>query len=196
MPGGRASQPAEEDTADILYTTKSEAGAVFAERRLAEHVATIYDALRHSTTWREFAAAMPANEYARTLEYQGLEPDEVDLDAPFDPNTVGGYADGTYPTWLQAEAVKWFPQDLIDKYGRNEEAAKFFQDTLASRNGAKARGYLADRGLDSAIGAMRPCRRGRFVEGHRSPGSASERIEARIAPTIARRASRSRPCCS
>jgi DNA primase len=29
-----------------------------------------------------------------------------------------------------------------------ELAAKFFQDTLASRNGAKARGYLADRGLD------------------------------------------------
>ncbi|HEY1371096.1 MAG TPA: DNA primase [Pseudolabrys sp.] len=29
-------------------------------------------------------------------------------------------------------------------------AAKFFQDTLASRNGAKARGYLADRGLDPA----------------------------------------------
>ena len=31
-----------------------------------------------------------------------------------------------------------------------ELAAKFFQDTLASRLGAKARGYLADRGLDAA----------------------------------------------
>ena len=31
-----------------------------------------------------------------------------------------------------------------------ELAAKFFQDTLAARTGAKARGYLADRGLDSA----------------------------------------------
>src|SRR6186997_818647 len=31
-----------------------------------------------------------------------------------------------------------------------ELAAKFFQDTHASRNGAKARGYLADRGLDAA----------------------------------------------
>src|SRR5271169_4644344 len=30
-----------------------------------------------------------------------------------------------------------------------ELAAKFFQDTLASRAGAKARGYLADRGIDS-----------------------------------------------
>jgi DNA primase len=31
-----------------------------------------------------------------------------------------------------------------------ELAAKFFQDTLAGRAGAKARGYLADRGLDSS----------------------------------------------
>src|SRR5689334_17298437 len=31
-----------------------------------------------------------------------------------------------------------------------ELAAKFFQDTLASRGGAKARGYLADRGLSPA----------------------------------------------
>jgi DNA primase len=31
-----------------------------------------------------------------------------------------------------------------------ELAAKFFQDTLASRTGAKGRGYLADRGLDPA----------------------------------------------
>jgi DNA primase len=31
-----------------------------------------------------------------------------------------------------------------------ELAAKFFEDTLASRAGAKARGYLADRGLDPA----------------------------------------------
>src|SRR5690349_23248986 len=31
-----------------------------------------------------------------------------------------------------------------------ELAAKFFSDTLASRNGAKARGYLADRGITPA----------------------------------------------
>src|SRR5829696_7188612 len=31
-----------------------------------------------------------------------------------------------------------------------ELAAQFFQTTLASRNGAKARGYLADRGIDAA----------------------------------------------
>src|SRR5205823_13327986 len=31
-----------------------------------------------------------------------------------------------------------------------ELAAKFFETTLASRSGAKARGYLADRGIDPA----------------------------------------------
>ena len=39
-----------------------------------------------------------------------------------------------------------------------ELAAKFFQDTLASRDGAKARGYLADRGLDSTHAAQVPPR--------------------------------------
>ena len=39
-----------------------------------------------------------------------------------------------------------------------ELAAKFFEATLASRNGAKARGYLADRGLDSDDAAQVPAR--------------------------------------
>src|SRR5246500_4516076 len=32
-----------------------------------------------------------------------------------------------------------------------ELAAKFFADTLASRNGAKARGYLGDRGISPSV---------------------------------------------
>ena len=35
-------------------------------------------------------------------------------------------------------------------YDVMELAAKFFADTLASRNGAKARGYLADRAIAPA----------------------------------------------
>lgn len=132
---------------DILYTTHSDAGAVFAERRLAEHVAPIYEALMHSTTWREFAAAMPADEYVKALEENGLEPEEVDLDAPFDPHTVLGYADGTYPTWLQAEAVKWFPEDLIDKYdayclSTHEGEFLYFPEEAADQIAAE----LASRG--------------------------------------------------
>ncbi len=37
-----------------------------------------------------------------------------------------------------------------------ELAAKFFEGTLASKNGAKARGYLADRGIDPADAAEVP----------------------------------------
>ena len=36
-------------------------------------------------------------------------------------------------------------------YDVMELAAKFFADTLASRNGAKARGYLADRAISPAV---------------------------------------------
>src|SRR5215469_6783656 len=43
-----------------------------------------------------------------------------------------------------------FEQRRKTLYDVMELAAKFFQDTLASRNGAKARGYLADRGLTPA----------------------------------------------
>src|SRR5215470_6365246 len=45
----------------------------------------------------------------------------------------------------QAEAVR--RRSLYDVI---ELAAKFFETTLAARAGAKARGYLADRGLDPA----------------------------------------------
>src|SRR3954465_11404650 len=45
------------------------------------------------------------------------------------------------------------PRDARRKtlHGVMDLAAKFFQDTLAGRGGAKARGYLADRGLDSRV---------------------------------------------
>ena len=36
-------------------------------------------------------------------------------------------------------------------YDVMELAAKFFADTLASRNGAKARGYLGDRAISPAV---------------------------------------------
>ena len=39
-----------------------------------------------------------------------------------------------------------------------ELAAKFFEATLASRAGAKARGYLADRGLDAGDATQVPPR--------------------------------------
>ena len=50
-------------------------------------------------------------------------------------------------------------QDAARRDGARRE---IFQDTLASRNGAKARGYLADRGLDA-----RPAQRIGYAPGER-----------------------------
>src|SRR6478609_3692650 len=51
--------------------------------------------------------------------------------------------------------MRFTPQFLDEQrrktlYDVMELAAKFFADTLASRNGAKARGYLGDRGISPA----------------------------------------------
>src|SRR5215510_13140478 len=61
---------------------------------------------------------------------------------------------------LAAQAGMALPQVSREEEARDERrrtlydvvelAAKFFEATLASRHGAKARGYLADRGLDPA----------------------------------------------
>lgn len=103
---------------DIVYNINNEAqgAAVFAERSLAEEVAQIWQALRSATTWGEFKAAMPRVEYERLVESLELE-DEVDPNAIFNASIVPGYDDGDYPTWLQAEALHWFPEELIDQYG-------------------------------------------------------------------------------
>ena len=55
-----------------------------------------------------------------------------------------------------------------------ELAAKFFEATLASRAGAKARGYLADRGIDPATQVQVPhrLRAGRAVRAQGASGQA------------------------
>ena len=103
---------------DIVYTINTEgAGAVFAERAAAEESAQVWSALRESKTWGEFKAAMPPAEFATVLENMKLDDDEVDLESAFDPDEVPGHADGLFPTCLQAKALRWFPEELIARYG-------------------------------------------------------------------------------
>lgn len=104
---------------DLLYTTNSDgAGAVFAERRLAESVNRVHTALRDATTWGELAAMVSPDEYAEILDNNDLRPTDVRADEPFDAERdVAGYADGDYPTWLQRVALGWFPAELVEKYG-------------------------------------------------------------------------------
>ena len=85
-------------------------------------------------------------------------------------------------------------------YDVMELAAKFFADTLASRNGAKARGYLADRAISPATqlqfrlgyaprrtlcaeGASR--RAGHSDRGHGRGGPAGRAATTSPCPTIA-----------
>lgn len=103
---------------DIIYTTNCEGrGVVFAERAQAEEVGQVWQALKHSGSWGEFKAAMPAAAYAEVLENLGLDDDEVDLAEAFDADSVPGYADGDYPMWLQSEALNWFPKEVAARFG-------------------------------------------------------------------------------
>jgi len=63
-----------------------------------------------------------------------------------------------------------------------ELAAKFFESTLAARAGAKARGYLADRGLDSATQLKFGDRRRRLPGSGRAAGAARRRAAAESVP--------------
>lgn len=93
---------------DIVYRVGGDGYdcALFAERSSAERVAQILTALRDSTTWGEFRAELPADEWEDVLQYC-FEEDEVPADdAPFHRDMVPGYADGDYPEWLRGSAVE------------------------------------------------------------------------------------------
>ena len=103
---------------DIVYRVGGDGYdcALFAERSSAARVAQILTALRDSTTWGEFRAELPADEWEDVLQYC-FEEDEVPADdAPFHRDMVPGYADGDYPEWLRGSAVEWFPPSLIKEY--------------------------------------------------------------------------------
>src|SRR5260370_1249372 len=63
---------------------------------------------------------------------------------------------GSGPRLTENPSMRFTPQFLDEQrrktlYDVMELAAKFFADTLASRNGAKARGYLGDRGISPTV---------------------------------------------
>lgn len=103
---------------EILFTTNNEFGqAVFARRDEAHNVARIRRALNNASTWREFRDLMDPYEYQYLVEKNlGRTLDEIDLDEPFNADTIPGVADRYYPTWLQARMLEWFPKSLILKY--------------------------------------------------------------------------------
>jgi hypothetical protein len=101
---------------DLVYTPSDYFGVVFAERDVARRTAQVWHAVQESTTWGEFRTAMPPTDWEELVDQR--EGDIPPDDTPFTPDDVGWGDDGWYlGPWPPEEEVKWFPEDLIDKYG-------------------------------------------------------------------------------
>jgi DNA primase len=91
--------------------------------------------------WFDFSSGMNGNIFDFVMKTEGVSfPEAVERLA-----SIAGVA--LPAVTPDAERIEQRRKTLHDVM---ECAAKFFQDTLASRNGARARGYLADRGLAPA----------------------------------------------
>jgi DNA primase len=95
----------------------------------------------HKAAWFDFSSGKNGNIFDFLMETEGVSfPEAVERLA-----AMAGVALPTYSKEeVQREEKRKSLHDVM------EIAAKFFEATLASRLGAKARGYLADRRLDGA----------------------------------------------
>jgi len=91
--------------------------------------------------WFDFSSGKNGNIFDFLMQTEGVSfPEAVERLA----NMAGLALPAVTPDAARFEARRKTLHDVM------ELAAKFFADTLASRNGAKARGYLADRGISPA----------------------------------------------
>src|SRR5581483_1016355 len=91
--------------------------------------------------YHDFSSGKHGNIFDFLMETEGVTfPEAVERLA----SMAGLPLPATTPDAARHEARRKTLHDVM------ELAAKFFADTLASRNGAKARGYLADRGITPA----------------------------------------------
>jgi hypothetical protein len=102
----------------LFYTEAPTESLVFAPPKVAEYNSAIHHALE-ATTWGEFKALIPPEEYKQLLKR--LQDGEYDLDDdedhdahkqrklpsnndPFDPDFwFPGFCEGDYPDWLQTQ---------------------------------------------------------------------------------------------
>jgi len=104
----------EEMGLDIVYAPNSYFGVIFAERALAKRVAQIARAMNESTTWGEFRKAMPVEDWEEVVRRRKIPADD---DTPFSPEAFGWGNDGwIIGPWPPEETLKWFPEDLIERY--------------------------------------------------------------------------------
>ena len=91
--------------------------------------------------WFDFSSGLNGNIFDFVMKTDGVSfPEAVERLA----SMAGVALPAATPDAVRHEQRRKTLHDVM------ELAAKFFQDTLASRNGARARGYLADRGLSPA----------------------------------------------
>src|SRR5258708_19099070 len=91
--------------------------------------------------WFDFSSGKNGNIFDFVMMTEGLTfPEAVER--------LAGEAARALPTITREEEARDERRKTLNDV--MELAAKFFEATLASRAGAKARGYLADRGLDPA----------------------------------------------
>src|SRR5262249_2556578 len=91
--------------------------------------------------WFDFSSGKNGSIFDFVMESEGISfPEAVER--------LGQMAGMPLPKILGEDGVRGGGRKKLD--GVMDVGAKFFHDTVAARPGAKARGYLADRGLDSA----------------------------------------------
>src|SRR6202035_1811976 len=92
--------------------------------------------------WFDFSSGKNGNIFDFLMQTEGVSfPEAVERLA----NMAGVPLPAVTPDAARHEQRRKTLHDVMDL------AAKFFADTLASRNGAKARGYLADRAISPAV---------------------------------------------
>ncbi|ORB12998.1 hypothetical protein [Mycobacterium noviomagense] len=157
---------------------------LFAERDVAQRVAQILRAVEGSTTWGEFHAAMPAEDWDHVVELWENWHGDDDMppdDAPFSPDDVmwGNGGDYEISPWLPLVERQWFPQDLIDEYGGEVEWANgnydqlylpgVFADDIAEE--LRARGHQVEKTINGDLNYWLKWRGDTLSEDEQAPKS-------------------------
>lgn len=98
-------------------------GAVFAEPARARHVARIHQAINQSRTWGEFRVAMAPADYSEVVRSAFDEQGERRARSTdrFDGESVPGWTDGIYPSWLQPEMDWLLPEAVLRQFGKRQD---------------------------------------------------------------------------
>lgn len=92
---------------------------MFIHRELAMDLATVWDALRSSSTWGEFRTQVSQERFDEILDLFGEYDGEVGEgvprdDEPFPGTDIPSINDGDYPEWPAQQMLQWIPRHILD----------------------------------------------------------------------------------